>query len=304
MKRILPIFFLLFCITTPQSFAVIWTPENLPMVHLQDAKRWVCNPDGILSQAAVDSMDATLTQMNINYGIETVVIAVKQVTDGDCYTFGINLSRKYGIGGKKNNRGLIIILSTEDRRYQILTGNGLEGSLPDAICKRIENRIMVPLLKEENWDSAMIGCVKSINNYLSGDKSLLNDNNEKEGQNGFGFIGLAAFIIIFIVVILNNSRGRKCPNCGKKQLRATTQTFLYTKNHSDYFRVIYVCSNCKFTESRIETRPHEDNNNGTGGFIAGALLGSLLGRGSGGGGNFGGTFGGGSFGGGGAGGGF
>ena len=128
--------------------ATLWTPEALPMVHLQDAHKWVCNPDGILSPAIVDSVDNIINHLNQEKGIEAVVVVVKRVEGGDCYTFGMDLSRKYGIGSKNYNTGLIVILSTEDRAYQILTGTGLEGTLPDAICKRIEIRKMIPKMKQ------------------------------------------------------------------------------------------------------------------------------------------------------------
>ena len=46
-----------------------WTPETLPMVHLKDARRYVCNPDGVLSQAAVDSTDNLLQALEKEKGV-------------------------------------------------------------------------------------------------------------------------------------------------------------------------------------------------------------------------------------------
>lgn len=42
----------------------VWTVDNLPMVHLQDARRYVCDPDGLLSVAARDSADRMLAVWN------------------------------------------------------------------------------------------------------------------------------------------------------------------------------------------------------------------------------------------------
>mgnify|MGYP000106838020 CR=1 FL=1 len=41
----------------------VWTVDNLPMVHLQDARRYVCDPDGLLSVAARDSADRMLARL-------------------------------------------------------------------------------------------------------------------------------------------------------------------------------------------------------------------------------------------------
>jgi len=282
-----------------------WTADNLPMVHLQDARRYVCNPDGVLSQTAVDSMDAVLGKLEATKGVQSVIVVVKNVADGDCYTFGMNLGRKYGIGSKKQQSGLIVVLSTEDRKYYILTGFGLEGSLPDAVCKRIENRVMVPLLKEGDWDDAMFQGVKAISGYLQGDKSLKAEMDESDQGGGVGLFLLLFFIMVFVVIMLL-SKARKCPRCGKKTLVKTAERYLYTTEGWDYFQVISTCKHCGYSESIKERRKHEDNNGG--GLLAGIMLGSMLGSRGGGsgfdGGFGGGSFGGGGFGGGGAGGGF
>ena len=140
----------------------LWTPETLPMVHLQDAQKWVCNPDGILSTEVVDSVDLIISRLEQEKDIQAVVVVVRRTRDNDCYSFCMALAKKYGIGGKNTNRGLIMMVSTEDREYRILTGTGLEGTLPDAICKRVELRIMVPHMKVANWDGAILGGMKAI----------------------------------------------------------------------------------------------------------------------------------------------
>ena len=137
------------------SVAEKWKPETLPMVFLQNDHRFVCNPDGVLSDSAVARADSILYTLYKQQGVQTVVAAVKQLDGDDPYEFGMALARKYGIGNKQST-GLIVILATEDRAYQILTGRGLEGTLPDAMVRRVENRIMVPLLKNKDWDAAAV----------------------------------------------------------------------------------------------------------------------------------------------------
>ena len=305
MKRLLfPLLFIICLLLSPAARATVWTAENLPMVHLQDARRYVCNPDGVLSASAVDSIDAILYRLEQTKGVETIVVVVKQVADGDCYTLGMNLARKYGVGNKEQNSGLIVILSTEDRRYYILTGTGMEGTLPDAICKRIETRVMVPRLKEGDWDGAMTEGIKAINSYIEGDESLKAMEKDDDLDVGIsGLILLVAFIFLF-AFLLTYANMSHCPKCGKRAYRGTAEKYLYTRDGWDYFQVVTACYKCGYSTSKIVRRRHEDDDDG---LLTGAVLGSMMGRGSSGwsGGGFGGgSFGGGSFGGGGAGGGF
>ena len=309
MKYLLHTLIMWLCLIPLWSMAEtkVWSADEVPMVHLQDARRYVCNPDGVLSQAAVDSMDLRLFQLEQTKGVQSVVVVVKRVENGDCYEFGMDLARKDGVGSKKQNTGLVFVLSTEDRRYYILTGYGLEGTLPDAICRRIEYTYMDPLLKQGDWDGAMTAGVRALCGYIEKDPELVaelaGDDDDAAGAV-VGILLLTLFVLAFLFVIVW-SRYQKCPQCGKRAYTTTGEHYLYPRGGWDYFRVTQVCQSCKYTQSKVARRPHRDDSDD--GLLAGAVLGSILssGRGGGsyGGGGFGGGFGGGSFGGGGFGGG-
>ncbi len=301
-KRLVNVLFVVLTMLLPLGVeARVWTVNDLPMDYLEDARKHVCNPDGVLSPAMTDSLNVILYQLEKVKKVQCIVVVVKELEGGDTYTFGMELARKYGIGRKDRNTGLLIVLSTDDRRYSILTGYGLEGTLPDAICKRIENRMMVPYFKKGEWDKGMMQAVTAINGYINGDKTL--DEKDEDGEGGgWGFALLFFFVFIFIAVIVC-SNARKCPQCGRKAFAKSAEKFLYTRGGWDYIQVVSSCRRCGYSESTIIKRKHEDDDGS--GLLAGAIIGSMLsGRGGSGGGFGGGSFGGGSFGGGGASGGF
>lgn len=279
------------------SKAESWTPETLPMVHLQDARRYVCNPDGVLSQAATDSTDRILYALERDKGVQTVVVVVKRIEGADAYQFGMDLGRKYGVGSKTQRTGLILILSTEDRLYQILTGNGLEGTLPDAICRRIENRVMVPLLKEEKWDSAIVCTIKSIDGYVRGDESLKAEaaDDEDDVAATSGMVIAILFVIIFFIAVSRSIHRLKCPHCKKTYMRvARRQRVKVGGLRAWQQRITYRCPRCGHEEVR-----YEDDSGFNGGiFVPPVYMGGTGGIGSGGGfsaGSFGGGGSGGSF---------
>lgn len=282
------------------SFAKKWTPETLPMVFLQNDHRFVCNPDAVLSDTAVARADSILYALYKQQGIQTVVAAVKQLDGDDPYEFGMALARKYGIGNKQST-GLIVILATEDRSFQILTGRGLEGTLPDAMVRRVENRIMVPLLKDEEWDAAIVQTVNALAKVISGDTSLVPDEDEEED---FGVVMglLAAVFVGFIVLmmLIGYASIKKCPKCGKRAMQTVSKKRLNRINSSTWLvSKTWKCSKCGHTMQTTEQE--NDNINGSSG---GPVIfgGGGRGFGGGGGGFRGGSFGGGSFGGGGSGG--
>ena len=95
MKRI-SLFGILCLLTTVFSTlrAEGYKVEEIPMVHLQDRTRYVSNPDGILSADAVTAMDTTLFALEQKTGIQTVVVAVRQIEGGDCFRLCLPIGRK------------------------------------------------------------------------------------------------------------------------------------------------------------------------------------------------------------------
>lgn len=137
--------------------------KDIPMVHLQNRTRYVSNPDGILSSTAVTTMDSILYALEQKTGIQTLVVAVTGIEGGDCFDFAHRLGQETGVGQKERDNGLVILLSTDERCVQFATGYGLEGILPDAICKRIQNRYMLPYFKDNNWNAGMPGYIEYKN---------------------------------------------------------------------------------------------------------------------------------------------
>lgn len=298
---------LLLC--TTDLAAKRYRPEEIPMVHLQDRTHYVCNPDGILSEQAVAQMDHTLYNLEQQTGIETLVVAVEEIEDGDCFEFAYQLGKRHGVGKKGADNGLVILLVKQERCVQFLTGYGIEGDLPDAICKRIQEQTMFPLFRQGKWDAGMQAGIESVSSYLTdydGWKASA-QNAEDEGMSIAFFAFLAMLLLFLSIGYLSDRQARRCPNCKKSGLQRSNSRLIQKQNGVRTNEVVYRCKHCGHTV--IKQEQDEDNNHRYGGkgFGGGGLGGPFIfggGRGSsfGGGGFSGGSFGGGSFGGGGAGG--
>lgn len=296
MKRFISITLFLCLLATLQAQKV-YTTRNLPKVHLQDRTRYVCNPEGILSASATDSIDRMLYALEQQTGIETVVAVVPSIGEDDCFDFSHRLLNEWGVGKKEKNNGLVILLVTDQRCIQFYTGYGLEGDLPDAICKRIQTREMIPYLKDGNWDAGMVAGVRAVCARLDG--SMENDTEEEEdlsvGAALLLFMGIIG--IGLLVAILAMRAASKCPNCGQHKLQRSGSTLISRRNGIKTENVTYTCRNCGHQVVHRQ-ESYDENYRGRGG-SGPVIFGG--GGGFGGGGFSGGSFGGGMGGGGGAG---
>lgn len=281
--------------------------KNLPVPYLKNKSQYVSNPDGLLSASAVSRMNELLQRLEQEKGVQTLVVAVDRVEGGDCYEFAITLGNHLKVGNR-NNTGLIILLAAQDRCYQILTGEGLEGALPDAICRRIENRQMVPYLKSGDWDAALTHTVEAVCGTLLRDETLMPPPASSFKANKDLYTPALIFLSLVIVFLTlswyQNRRKNACPRCGKHHVKRTGST-VSRKLRNGFVRYTdtYRCPDCGHTYSRHRDEP-TDHGTGFGGFYPPMRGGMFGGRpfGGGFGGGIGGSFGGGSFGGGGSGG--
>lgn len=84
-----------------------WTPEEVPIPRLQDVRRYVSNPEQILSAATVDSLDRLLGALERDRGVQTLVVVVDRLKGDDPYRFAMTLARKYGVGNRETRTGLV-----------------------------------------------------------------------------------------------------------------------------------------------------------------------------------------------------
>lgn len=297
-------------LATVDSYAGNYVPESVPNVQRADYRRFVSNPDGILSQETVARLDTTLLALRQERIAEVAVVAIESIGFAEPREFAFELFRHWGLGEKGRDNGLLVLLVLGQGAVEIEVGYGLEGDLPDALCGSIIRNLMIPPFKERDFDKGMIEGVGAIATALrSGEAALNLPAEETKGREGRGIVGLVIFlstVALFIGMVLalfhlNN----RCPKCKKGPLKRSGERMIAEKSaYQTIYKVAYKCEKC----GHIVWRNEADNNSGGGGIGGGRgrgfggpiIFGGGFGRGGFGGGGFGGGFGGGSSGGGGA----
>lgn len=299
MKRTSLLLSLLVLLFSLQATARIYTPQTVPIIHLQDRNRYVNNPDGILSQTAVDQIDALLRTVEDSTGVQAYVAVLDSISLDDCYEFARQMGEGIGVGQSGKDNGLVVLLCLSEREIRILTGYGLEGVLPDAIVKRIQQQYMVPHFSEGHWDEGMVAGMEALQQYLLDPELAQASDDEWTNDDTIGSIlSLLLFGAPIGFIVYTIRKRKKCPQCGKFKLKVVKSELLYKDARGKKTRYTFRCANCGHTFTKDVYTAYENN---TGGGIGGGSVGGTIGGGFGGGGHFGGSYGGGHFGGGGAG---
>ena len=206
-KAIFTICAFLFSIFTLQATAKDWNADNIPMIHLKDARRYVCDPENIMSKAMRDSTDAYIGRLEKESGV-----IVRHVENGDPFRVAQDIGNKYGVGNKKTDRGLVIVVAVEDKKYFIAPGDGLEGDLTDVECDDIARACIVKNMRLGNPDMAMLSTAKAIYSKFTTGKLGIQSPKKKEDDSIAAFI--IFFIVAFWVICAIKNRGNNGGSCG------------------------------------------------------------------------------------------
>lgn len=274
--------------------------DDVPNVRLTDVRRYVSDPTSILSPAATDTINAILGRLEKSTGIETAVVMLPSIGENDIFDFSTSLFRKWGIGKKKSDNGLLILFVMDQHKVRFATGYGIEGTMTDAKSKRIQTQYMVPAFKRSDWNKGMVDGVRAAAKVLDGSMEPEAADDDTETSDILFSIGIMIGVILLAMFV--SSIKQRCPKCRKrsamKQMGVEVLRVSTGKGKRKRIRrTTYVCQYC----GHIMTKDEDIDDNSGSAAAGGAILGSMLGSGGGGGGgSCGDSFGGGSTGGGGS----
>lgn len=274
--------------------------DDVPNVRLTDVRRYVSDPTSILSPAATDTINAILGRLEKSTGIETAVVMLPSIGENDIFDFSTSLFRKWGIGKKKSDNGLLILFVMDQHKVRFATGYGIEGTMTDAMSKRIQTQYMVPAFKRSDWNKGMVDGVRAAAKVLDGSMEPEAADDDTETSDILFSIGIMIGVILLAMFV--SSIKQRCPKCRKRSAmkQMGVEVLRVSKGKGKRKRIrrtTYVCQYC----GHIMTKDEDIDDNSGSAAAGGAILGSMLGSsGGGGGGSFGGSFGGGSTGGGGS----
>ena len=292
MRRFIILCLLLFASLAAQARS--YRAEDIPNVQRADRTRYVSNPDGILSPGAVARIDSVCGALRDRAIAQVAVVAVDDIAGGDVFDFAVDLFTQWGVGRAENDNGLGILLVRDRREIRFVTGGGLEGVLPDAVCKRIQLKYMLPAFREGDYSRGMVAGVEAAAQLLEGSELDLGGTDTADGElpSWAVFLIVVGFVVLPLgVVMLGYYARKRCPKCHKPTLRQQSNRILQVTPSYRLVEYTYVCSNCGAVVKRRAKNLRDDNFGGGGGTIIGGF-GGFGGFGGGSRGGFGGGFGG------------
>jgi uncharacterized protein len=161
-------------------------------------------PD-FLSKGEEKALEDKLEKFANETSNHIVIVIVDSMAGLEAYDFATRLGQKWGVGQEKLDNGIIILIKPTggegQRDYFIATGYGLEGAIPDLTCRQIEEKELVPNLKNGDYYKALDQTTDVLMSLAKGEYNS-DAYGKKVKGNSIGGNGIKALLIIIIIIFV------------------------------------------------------------------------------------------------------
>jgi uncharacterized protein len=128
----------------------------------------VVDDAGVLDAATREALRQKLAALEAKTTDQVVVATVKSLNGNSVEEYANNLFRRWQIGQRGKNNGVLLLHAPTERKIRIEVGYGLEGTLTDAITKYIIQNAITPRFKANDFAGGMTRGVDDIIKVLDG----------------------------------------------------------------------------------------------------------------------------------------
>jgi uncharacterized protein len=118
-----------------------------------------------------EELEAFCTKVESELGVQFALVTVDTVGDRPIRDFALDLFRAWGVGDRKTNQGVLLLLAIKDRQNDIETGRGVEPYLTDGFAGGTL-RSMRPSLRSSDYGAALLYGARAMASQIARGKNI------------------------------------------------------------------------------------------------------------------------------------
>ena len=127
---------------------------------------------GVMDAESRQRITALCQELDQKADAQLAVVTVHTLEGDAAQDFANRLFEKWGVGPKGKDRGVMVLLAVNDRKYWTEVGYGLEPILPDGKVGGF-SRDMLPLLRQNQYGAALLQISSQIASTIAEDRGVI-----------------------------------------------------------------------------------------------------------------------------------
>jgi len=179
---------------------------------------YVTDLAGVLGVETDARLEALCSELEQKTGAQLAIVTVSSLEGESVEIYAADLFKQLGVGSKRENRGVLLLVAPHERKYRIEVGYGLEPVINDARAGDA-GRAMVPFLRLGDYGKAVETAAWQLAKYvaddsgvsLSGQPPLRQIRNGDEEAGNLPLWLLLGLVVLFIFIgsLSSRSVGRR-----------------------------------------------------------------------------------------------
>jgi len=174
--------------------------EDIKKIH---PTGYVSDLAGVIRPEAKERLEALCAEVEQKTGAQMAIVAVQSLEGDSVENYAVDLYKQLGVGSKKENRGVLLLVAPNERKYRIEVGYGLEPVINDARAGDA-GRAMVPFLRANDYGTATVVATRQLAKYIADDAGVTLSGLPPavRSRNGGGNTRFPAFWVFLGLIIL------------------------------------------------------------------------------------------------------
>jgi uncharacterized protein len=195
-----------------------------PITRADDFKNfkptgYVTDHAGIISAQTKAQLEALCTELEQKTGAQMAIVTVKSLDGNEIQPYANDLFKQLGIGQKKQDTGVMLLIAPNDRKYWTEVGYGLEPIINDARAGDA-GRLMTPYFRQGDYNSGITAAAWRLAKYIADDKGVTLTGAPQlrpvKQHDDSGNLGLWIFLGIILLVFLMSRSGGSGNNINRR----------------------------------------------------------------------------------------
>lgn len=227
-------------------FLLVFLPQLLFGQTDLTPNEWVNDYASILNQDEIQKLNSKISSFEKQTDIEIAVAIVSTLNDKDIETFSNELFKKWGVGKKDRNNGLLVVIAPNERKWRIEIGYGLEPYLSDGESHEMGESNFKPNFKEKQYFKGIDGFLTSLISHLGtstwDDRVAYQEKLKAERAESISsfFSGLFYVIISIVILIISIVTFKRFREKRERELKLKKQKLDYVGKYKSLFDGINV----------------------------------------------------------------
>jgi uncharacterized protein len=210
-KKFTVTFILLFSFFVCSASASTPEPPEIPRDYVVDLA-------GVVPEEIQVRLNAYLKELEQKTTAQVLVLTVQSLDGQSIEEFSVDTFKRWKLGQKGKDNGVLIVISEKDRKYRLEIGYGLESVLPDSLVGSIGRDYLVPYFKKGDYGSGVYTATVVVANtiashegvQITGMPGVRRTNGARTNRPLGSFQTIAVIVFAVIGLILFVTHPRQC----------------------------------------------------------------------------------------------